>query len=618
MLVRKHFGGHIPGCGPKSACDALENSRWGTIPGLNWPVSFAGLAYFVAMATAWTLCRGRLASPLRWLADLGAVMSLVFIGVMIARAQLCPYCAATHAANLSFTIVLHLTSLLSAVPHTEPPSMPRRSATRPVPPAPARPLALRRGPIAWAVAFALTTSGLAIGEHNYQADRAAQAEVDRAAFVKRAAENAAKNGHQQPTDRWGPAGLTGRYRTGPESAPIRIVVLTDYQCPDCNRIEGEIEQVLAARKDVSLSVKHFPMCTDCNKYAGRTLHPNACWAARAAEAAGILGGDEGFFKMHRWLFEVGGLFETQEQLNVGLNKLGFDPASFTPLMQSPETLHRVQADVEDGLALGLFFTPMIFINGVELKWTLDLANTVSRTVADLAARNLPAQTSAADRPVLAAQKYIDDWQQQPTRTLPPDQRSWTFAVGKAPEAAAAPKPVEIVLFGDYQESFTAAIDKDIRAALAALPASGSGARYTFRHYPVNKGCNPALPAVVPESAIHPLACRAALAAEAAGTLGGSDAYWRMHDWLLKNQADFNDNALKAAAAQLGLDAAALLAAMDKPEAAQAIAEDCRAAQQLGLTGVPMVFVNNRLVPRPQREGDNLMARILEVAAIEGK
>ena len=64
-------------------------------------------------------------------------------------------------------------------------------------------------------------------------------------------------------------------------------MLTDYQCPDCRRLEDEAMRLVEERDDLSLSIKHFPMCAEatpgvpCNKYVKRTLHANACWAARA-------------------------------------------------------------------------------------------------------------------------------------------------------------------------------------------------------------------------------------------------------------------------------------------------------------------------------------------------
>src|SRR5512141_237631 len=32
FLVAKHFGGGLPGCGPKSGCEALESTVWGRVP----------------------------------------------------------------------------------------------------------------------------------------------------------------------------------------------------------------------------------------------------------------------------------------------------------------------------------------------------------------------------------------------------------------------------------------------------------------------------------------------------------------------------------------------------------------------------------------------------------
>ena len=102
---------------------------------------------------------------------------------------------------------------------------------------------------------------------------------------------------------WGKAGFTGRYRRGPEASPIRLVLLTDYQCLDCQKVEAEVEAIMASRSDVALSIKHYPFCAEaapgvpCNKYV-KTLHANACWAARAAEAAGILKGEQGFWDIY--------------------------------------------------------------------------------------------------------------------------------------------------------------------------------------------------------------------------------------------------------------------------------------------------------------------------------
>jgi protein-disulfide isomerase len=420
-------------------------------------------------------------------------------------------------------------------------------------------------------------------------------------------------GAASSADRWGAGGFTGRYRVGPEASPIRIVMLTDYQCVDCQRVEQEIEEILAARRDVSLSVKHFPMCLEaapgepCNRYAKQAQHPNACWAARAAEAAGILKGDEGFWAMHRWLFGRKGGF-TDAELRAGLAELGHDPATFLGVMTGPETLSRVRADCEEGNALGLFYTPMVFVNGVEFKgWQVPGA--LRRSVEEVAATSPPALRATVDRPVLAASKDIQDWGEQPVRSMPPDTRSWSIGGAVGGSGLASSRVVDVVLFGDYQEPFTASMDLAIRDRVK----TDAGIRYTFRHYPIDPKVNPTVPPKVRPEAVHPLAGRAAQAAEAAGSLGGSQAYWKMHAWLMENVNSFSDESLRAAARGMGLDPDALLAEMGRPEIAAAIVEDARAAQQLGLTGVPMVFVNGKWVWRTTREGENIILRVIESA-----
>lgn len=651
MLVVEHFGNSLPGCGPKSACAELDASVWGRVPGLNWPVSFLGLGWFVALLAAWLSLRSAIPAWFRNLVRAGGLVSLLLLGVMLAKGQICPYCLTVHVANLAFLGLLETSLRRSAspVPAGSEPSARKagrvargRKAARagkaarqarsgaPVPAI--RAAGARRSLALGAGAFVVVTLGLAIAEAQTQEIRAARAEADRAASVQKmvrksegsASAHPAGSGEEgsgekntgpftgrdltDPNDLWGASGFTGRYRYGPENAPIRIVLLTDYQCPDCYKIENELDGILKSRQDVSVSIKQFPMCREaapgvlCNKYASRTLHPNACWAARAAEAAGILGGNDGFWKMHRWLFARRGEF-TDSELAAEVAELGFDAEKFRTTMAGQETLDRVRSDVEEGKALGLWFTPMIFINGVELKgW--NMPNALTRTVAEVAASHPPPGRATDDHPELAAEKYVSDWQDRAPSPIAPDRRSWPLGVDAAGDPA-----VDVVVFGDYLESRTALVDAEIRAAMKGR----NDVRYNFRHYPVEKECNPTLPAEVPEASIHPGACRASRAAEAAGSLGGVDAYWAMHEWLLQNQRYLTDPELKAAAKEIGLNGDALLTEMQSAEVTDAIAEDCRAALQLGIRSIPMVFVNRKQVPRPFLSGDHVMTRIIERA-----
>src|SRR5262245_47386340 len=93
MLVWQHITGFaIPGCGPGSACAELAGSAWGKVPGIGWPVSHVGLAYFVAVLIGWLVSRAGLGPTFRNLIRLGGSISLMFIGVMAAKGHFCRYC----------------------------------------------------------------------------------------------------------------------------------------------------------------------------------------------------------------------------------------------------------------------------------------------------------------------------------------------------------------------------------------------------------------------------------------------------------------------------------------------------------------------------------------------
>lgn len=623
VLVGHHITGlAVPGCGPGEACDQAAESVWGTVPVVRWPVSFLGLAYFAGALAGWLAAGGALPRSARHVVRAGALASLVFCAIIALELLFCRYCIVAHLANFAFWITTELSRARTA-----------------------------RAARVWAVAgatFALVSVAVGAWDRGQRAATLRRGERERDESVRQMIERsrgpevaAAEPGTRpagppegsaatravvesrpvatEPSSR--PAGVEagpgraaaepdgrpfeGRYRWGPEAAPIRIVMFTAYQCPDCRRIETDLRALMAERNDLAVSIKHFPLTSECNPGVQRTTQPNGCWAARAAEAAGILWGVEGFWKMHAWLFDRRGVFETQAELEEGIRSLGYDPRGFVQVMSSRQTLERVQADCAEARRLGLYFTPMIFINGVELKgWHVPQA--LRRSVAELAATGPPPRTAAHDRPPLAFEKYVADWREEPVRTLPPDAPARTLG-------AAEPR-VDIVLWGDYQEPFTAEADGIIRAFVAGRPE----ARYTFRHFPFNGDCNPQI-----QERRHPRACRAAQAAEAAGLLGGAAAYWGMHTWLMEHQAEFSDQTLRAAAATLGLDADALLAALDRPEVQAAIADDIEAARQLprlrlgvppGVHSIPTIFVNGRYIPRWRLDEAPVLQTILDEAA----
>ncbi|MBK8229459.1 MAG: DsbA family protein [Candidatus Eisenbacteria bacterium] len=665
MLVSKHFGGHeLPGCGPTSACAQLENSAWGKVPGIGWPTSFLGLAWFVGLASAWWSARRALTPLLVNLARLGAAMSVLFLGVMLMKQQLCPYCVVTHLANLGF---------LGLVEKIRSGSIPSPSDL---------PTAARRALIGMGLGFVVMTLGLAPAEINHRARKQSDAQASAARSVAavnaaqtRPAETATPTGAESAsqaaplagapsgsptgagtgTDQaltgssdgapavGGPAtgtpsasesgttaaagteetgnladasttapgstnkpaaaagpkarpGFTGRYLLGPENAPYRLVMFTDLQCKDCKRVESEVMAVVGTRKDISVSLKHFPMSNQCNEKMGEmNLHPNACWAARATEAAGMVGGDAAYFKMVNWLFERSGGF-TDAELRAALPQLGFDANAFLSVMQSAETDVLVKKDIAEAVDLGIQYTPMVFLNGVEFRgW--EVAGVVQTALAELKP-GAPSGSAENDKPAAAVAKFIEDWRvQQPRRA----------AIDAKPHflSGNATAKVQVVVYGDYADENTSKLDFAVRQVVQAR----GDAAYSFRHYPANMNCNPKLKKVFTE-----YGCDAAKVVEAAGILGGDAAYNKVHEWLLSREGSLSPDFATKAATACGLDPAKLLAAMADPAVEAAISEDLRAAGVMGVIQIPQVFVNGKWLPRWMREGDDVLGKVVAEAA----
>ena len=95
--------------------------------------------------------------------------------------------------------------------------------------------------------------------------------------------------------------------------------------------------------------KHYPICTDCVPGLKRNLHPHACKAAYAAEAARLQQGNDGFWKTHDYLFANPKLFVNKDkEIDWGAvaTALEMDVDRFLSDMQSEQVRKRVDEDVE--------------------------------------------------------------------------------------------------------------------------------------------------------------------------------------------------------------------------------------------------------------------------------
>ena len=624
VLSLSHLGSPPPGCGPQSGCAKATASVWGRVPGLGWPTAFLGAAWYAGMLAGWLVGRGRLPRGVWWLAGLGGGFSLLLIGVMVFEDALCPWCLASHAGNLGFLGVAVLIGGGPAGPDAAAVAGGRGGGVR-----------RRRAVIAILATAAMTGGSLLVADATAQRRQAARDEATLAAAAESIIDAAAGQvgdsaaasspGGTTPattsaaaaaddTANGGPP-FTGRWRLGPERAAIRIVAFLDYQCPDCREVEARLAAIVAARDDVSLSLKHFPFNPPCNRLA-RDLsfnpHPNACWAARVAEAAGILGGEDGFRRMHEELLARRGSF-TDAELPGLAEAAGFEPAVFLRTMTATLTLRRVEQDVEEGIALGLTATPTIFVNGVELGgWRV--AGGLERTIERLGEEGLPVRSAAeaGDRPPTAAQKFVDAW--QGSRRIP------ASALSREPGAAAtavfggaasdAGRVVTVLVLGDLSDPQTRAVDARVQARVARDPR----VRYAFRHVPLYRACNPE--AVV---GLDTGGCVAAMLAIAAGRLGGAEAARIAHRRLIAAATPIDPSVLVSVAEACGLEPAALAAAMADPAIEAALAEDLADAARIGLgRRTVTVLVAGRIPVRLEYDAIDVLQRTIDRALAESE
>lgn len=135
--------------------------------------------------------------------------------------------------------------------------------------------------------------------------------------------------------------------------------------------------------------------------------------------------------------------------------------------------------------------------------------------------------------------------------------------------------LELVMYGDFECPYCAAAQGILRRVEERL---GDRLRFVLRHFPLDS--------------LHPHAARAAQAAEAAAAQG---AFWEMHDALYAARGHLEDADLAAHAAGLGLDGAAVEAALRDGTHAERVEHDRQTGLAAGVTGTPGFFANGTLM-----------------------
>ena len=173
---------------------------------------------------------------------------------------------------------------------------------------------------------------------------------------------------------------------GAPDAPIIIVEYSDYQCPFCLRYFQQtlplIQQYIDSGQ-VRYVFKDFPI---------HSIHPQAQKAHEAARCARELGGDDAYWMMHDLLFTnqqtwAGQPLPQHEQTLKDLAPaVGLPQAEFDACLDEGRYYDAVNAEVNEGVQLGIRGTPSFFINGQPLVGAQPFA-TFQQTIEGLLSAN---------------------------------------------------------------------------------------------------------------------------------------------------------------------------------------------------------------------------------------
>jgi protein-disulfide isomerase len=379
--------------------------------------------------------------------------------------------------------------------------------------------------------------------------------------------------------------LTGKEpQKGPSDALVTVVMVSDFQCPFCGRVEPTINQ-LRDKYGNDLRVVWFnnPL----------PFHKEAFPAAIAALEAHAQGGNDKFWKMHDILFENMKAL-SREDLERYAQQVGLNMNEFRKALDTEKFKDTIKAQQELVQKLGAAGTPSFFINGRNVRGARPLEAFVEVVDEELArAKKLVAAGTprarvyeeaikgGATSPQLAAGAAPSA--AQPQAAAPDADKIYDIPVAaNAPSKGGRNAQVVIQIFSDFECPFCGRVVPTIDQVLKEY---GDKVRFVWRNYP--------LP-------FHQKAMPAHEASMEVYRQKGSDAFWKYHDKLFENQRGLDRPNLEQWAQELGVNMAEFKKALDTKRHEAGIKADMDAVQKAGARiGTPSFFINGKLLQGAQ-------------------
>jgi protein-disulfide isomerase len=177
----------------------------------------------------------------------------------------------------------------------------------------------------------------------------------RAAFVENLRKQASINVLLMPPS--ADINIAKAYTNGSQDAPVVFVEFADYECPYCQKVNPQIQQLKKEYGDkIAVVYKDFPL----------PMHHTAEKAAEAARCAGEQGK---FWEYHDVLF-----WSKQtdvENLKEHARVLKLDGDKFDSCLDNGTQAAAVKQDLQEAKSLGLTGTPSFFVNGHFVSGVVD-------------------------------------------------------------------------------------------------------------------------------------------------------------------------------------------------------------------------------------------------------
>lgn len=148
---------------------------------------------------------------------------------------------------------------------------------------------------------------------------------------------------------------------GAEDGDVVIELYSDYVCPICYMENIMLHEAVKDFSNIKIVHHNVPFDKECNPYISINMHPNACFMAKGAIAAGKQGN---YWEMSSLLYE--NQPKNMEQMLKLADQLGFDKDKFINDLESEATANEIEVELKKSDDLQIDSTPTIFINGDEI------------------------------------------------------------------------------------------------------------------------------------------------------------------------------------------------------------------------------------------------------------